>query len=502
MKKTDKSKMRRPKAETPVGFQDYFHDYLAQRKSMMNTIAEVFQRYGFDCLETSAIENLDALGKFLPDLDRPNDGVFAWKDDDKWLSLRYDLTAPLARVVAQYRQSLPTPYRRYAMGPVWRNEKPGPGRFRQFYQCDADTVGSNSVGADAEMIVLVADILGSLGLENTDYRIKINNRKVLDGVLEVAGVIDESGLASHTDIRGMTFRAIDKYDRLGLQGVRNLLGKGREDTSGDFTRGAELTPQQIDLIVSFLTMKQSNSQKIIDELRQLVGSTDIGSEGVFELYQIMDLVANNPNLRNRIEIDTSVVRGLDYYTGPVIEVELTFEITDKKGRVRQFGSVAGGGRYDGLIKRFTGQVIPSTGISIGIDRLMSALAAKKQNSPSPNSIGPILVTVMDPHRLADYFNIANSLRQVGFRSEVFLGTTRNIGKQLKYADARNCPLAIIQGEDEKTRGVIQLKDLHKGTEISKTATLEEWRLRDWQAEINEHDLVTTLRTKYPSLIYS
>ncbi len=232
---------RRPRAETPKGFRDYFGAEVMERQAMLARIAEVYHRYGFDPLETSAVETVEALGRFLPDVDRPNEGVFAWQEDTDWLALRYDLTAPLARVAAQYRNDLPIPYRRYAMGPVWRNEKPGPGRFRQFYQCDADTVGSSSVAADAEICAMLADCLEAVGIPRGDYVVKVNNRKVLNGVMEVAGVLDPSDPERFAEERGIVLRAIDKMDRLGAEGVRALLGAGRKDESGDFAKGAGLS---------------------------------------------------------------------------------------------------------------------------------------------------------------------------------------------------------------------------------------------------------------------
>ncbi|MEC8796265.1 MAG: ATP phosphoribosyltransferase regulatory subunit, partial [Pseudomonadota bacterium] len=236
-------KAPRPKAETPKGFRDYFGSDVTERKEMLDKIAEVYHRYGFDPLETSAVETVEALGKFLPDVDRPNAGVFAWQeeDDGDWLALRYDMTAPLARVAAQFRNDLPNPYRRYAMGPVWRNEKPGPGRFRQFYQCDADTVGSASVAADAEICAMLSDALETVGIPRGDYIVRVNNRKVLNGVMEVAGVLDPSDPTKFEEERGIVLRAIDKIDRLGPEGVRALMGEGRKDDSGDFTKGAGLT---------------------------------------------------------------------------------------------------------------------------------------------------------------------------------------------------------------------------------------------------------------------
>ncbi len=489
--KSKKQKIVRPKAETPQGFQDYFGETHKFRIQMMNDIAKVFNKFGFDPLETPAIEYLDSLGKFLPDLDRPNEGVFAWKDEEKWLSLRYDMTAPLARVAAQYRNTLPSPYRRYAMGPVWRNEKPGPGRFRQFYQCDADTVGSSNVAADAEMAVLTSEILDAMGMAKKDYLIKINNRKILDGILVVAGVLEEGNAESDSETRSGIFRAMDKLDRLGPKGVRLLLGKGRLDESGDYTKGAGLTGNQIDPIMSFLELGNQSNTEILDKLRDLVAETDIGSEGVYELNEILDCInAQNSNMDNFV-IDTSIVRGLDYYTGPVLEAELTFEIFDEKGRRKRFGSVAGGGRYDDLVKRFIGQKVPATGVSIGIDRLIAARESRQAEKIKVR--GPVLVTVMDRHRMTDYQKMVADLRKAEIKSEVFLGNARNFGKQLKYADTRNCPIAIIQGEEERNKGVVLIKDLELGSKISETASLDEWKSRDWQQEVKVENLIPTIK---------
>ncbi|MFT5363089.1 MAG: histidyl-tRNA synthetase, partial [Dinoroseobacter sp.] len=247
-------KQPRPKAETPKGFRDYFGADVTERKAMLDKIAEVYHLYGFDALETSAVETVEALGKFLPDVDRPNEGVFAWQEDEgadkpgDWMALRYDLTAPLARVAAQYRNDLPVPYRRYTMGPVWRNEKPGPGRFCQFYQCDADTVGAPSVAADAEICAMLSDTLEAVGIARGDYIVRVNNRKVLNGVLEVAGLSGDESEAA----RGIVLRAIDKLDRLGPDGVRALLGEGRKDESGDFTGGAGLATAKAEIVMGFM----------------------------------------------------------------------------------------------------------------------------------------------------------------------------------------------------------------------------------------------------------
>jgi len=542
-------KTPRPKAETPKGFRDYFGAEVTHRSEMLGKIAAVYHRYGFDALESSAVETVEALGKFLPDVDRPNEGVFAWQEDsdsDKpgdWLALRYDLTAPLARVYAQHQNELPKPYRRYAMGPVWRNEKPGPGRFRQFYQCDADTVGAPSVAADAEICAMLADCLEEVGIERGDYIVRVNNRKVLNGVLEVAGLSGDD----KDNERGIVLRAIDKLDRLGPEGVRALLGEGRKDESGDFTKGAGLSELQIARVMSFvnahsdvaskLAREASNAEnegdaeraelltharystdpsfsdreakvmfgkarhiwnkRMLDHLDDLIrGSSQsepsmIGWEGVQELWQIFDLMQAGGYSDCRFLIDPSVVRGLGYYTGPVYEAELTFEIKDDKGRTRNFGSVAGGGRYDDLVKRFTGQEVPATGVSIGVDRLLAALDAKGRLDTTAN--GPVVVTVMDKARMADYQAMVAELREAGIRAEVYLGNPKNFGNQLKYADKRNSPVAIIEGGDEREKGVIQIKDLILGAKIAESATHEEWKDRPSQYEVPRGDLVAKVR---------
>ena len=490
-------KTPRPKAETPKGFRDYFGAEVTQRAEMLHKIAQVYHRYGFDALESSGVETVQALGKFLPDVDRPNEGVFAWQEDaeaDKpgdWLALRYDLTAPLARVYAQHRNDLPTPYRRYAMGPVWRNEKPGPGRFRQFYQCDADTVGAPSVAADAEICAMLADCLEEVGIDRGDYIVRVNNRKVLNGVMEVAGVLDPANPDNFAHERGIVLRAIDKLDRLGLDGVRALLGAGRKDDSGDFTDGAGLTDEQADVVMGFMQAKRDSGAETVARLRELVAGSETGAQGVDELETIADLMAAGGYGADRVEIDPSVVRGLGYYTGPVFEAELTFEIQDEKGRPRNFGSVAWGGRYDDLVKRFTGQEVPATGVSIGVDRLLAALQAKGRMSAQAE--GPVVVTVMDKARMSDYQAMVAELRQAGIRAEVYLGNPKNFGNQLKYADRRASPVAVIAGGDEFDKGMIQIKDLILGAKIAESATLEEWKDRPSQYEVARGDLVSKVR---------
>ncbi|MBT6097171.1 MAG: histidine--tRNA ligase [Marinovum sp.] len=478
-------KTPRPKAQTPKGFRDYFGAEVSQRTKMLEDIAGVYHHYGFEALESSAVETVEALGKFLPDVDRPNEGVFAWQEEDAdWLALRYDLTAPLARVYAQYRNDLPTPYRRYAMGPVWRNEKPGPGRYRQFYQCDADTVGAASVAADAEICAMLSDTLEAVGIPRGDYIVRINNRKVLNGVLETMGV-------SEVAERDAVLRTIDKFDKVGAAGVSQLLGKGRLDSSGAYIDGVGLSEGQIAPVMAFLTSKAATAAATLANLRGAIGASDIGAEGVAELETIAELVSAGGYGADRIDIDPSVVRGLGYYTGPVFEAELTFEILDEKGCKRQFGSVAGGGRYDDLVKRFTGQAVPATGISIGVDRLLAALREKGRIDATP--AGPVVVTVMDRDRMADYQAMVSELRSAGIRAEVYLGNPKNFGNQLKYADKRNAPVAVIEGGDEKEAGQVQIKDLILGAQIAQNATLEEWKARPSQFTVGRDQLVAKVR---------
>lgn len=489
-------KQPRPKAEPPKGFRDYFGADVAERKAMLDRIAEVYHRHGFDPLESSAVETLEALGKYLPDVDRPNAGVFAWQEEEDggWVALRYDLTAPLARVYAQHRNDLPTPYRRYAMGPVWRNEKPGPGRFRQFYQCDADTVGAASVAADAEICAMLSEALEAVGIPRGDYVIRVNNRKVLNGVMEVAGVLDPADPSKFEEERGIVLRAIDKLDRLGPDGVRALLGEGRKDESGDFTRGAGLSGAQADVVMGFMDARRKDGPSTVARLRELVAGSAMGAEGVDELEEIAALLDAQGYGPDRIIIDPSVVRGLGYYTGPVYEAELTFEILDEKGRPRQFGSVAGGGRYDDLVKRFTGQAVPATGVSIGVDRLLAALRA--QGRGQADTMGPVLVTVMDRDRMADYQAMAAELRAAGIRAEVYLGNPKNFGNQLKYADRRGSPLAIIEGSDEKARGVVTVKDLVLGAKLAAEITSnEEWKAQPAQEDVPRGDLLAHVRAR-------
>jgi histidyl-tRNA synthetase len=455
-------KPQKLKARLPRGFVDREASDIRAVNEMTAKIREVYERYGFDPVETPMFEYTDALGKFLPDSDRPNEGVFSLQDDDEqWMSLRYDLTAPLARHVAENFQEIQLPYRTYRAGYVFRNEKPGPGRFRQFMQFDADTVGAAGVQADAEMCMMMADTMEALGIKRGDYVIRVNNRKVLDGVMEAIGLGGEENAGRRLTV----LRAIDKLDKFGTEGVRLLLGAGRKDESGDFTKGAGLGEEQIDKVLFFVGIKDYAASA--DDLAKLLAGTTKGQEGVDELNTIGALAVSGGYDATRIKIDPSVVRGLEYYTGPVFEAELLFDVTNEKGEKVVFGSVGGGGRYDGLVSRFMGQPVPATGFSIGVSRLMTALKNLGKLG-ADEVIAPVVVCVMDRdvESLGRYQKFVQDLRHAGIRAEMYHGNPKNFGNQLKYADRRGAPLAIIQGGDERAQGVVQIKDLIEGKRLS------------------------------------
>jgi histidyl-tRNA synthetase len=481
----------RLKARLPRGLADRGPAEIAATRRMMETIRQVYERYGFEPVETPAIEYTDALGKFLPVQDRPNEGVFSFQDDDEqWLSLRYDLTAPLARYVAENFDALPKPYRSYRFGWVFRNEKPGPGRFRQFMQFDADTVGSASPAADAEMCMMAADTMEALGIPRGSFVVKVNNRKLLDGLLDSIGLGGEENSGKRLSV----LRAIDKLDRLGRDGVKLLLGPGRKDESGDFTKGAGLSADQVNRILLYLHIGRLTDEAGQRVLWESVGHSAIGNDGITELTRIVNLCISTGYDREEIFIDPSVVRGLEYYTGPVFEVDLTFPIAGDEGKPIRFGSVGGGGRYDGLVSRFRGEPVPATGFSIGVSRLAAALEHLGKLKMQPEH-GPVVVTVFDQDRLADYQNMVAKLRAAKIRAELYLGSGK-FGPQMKYADKRNAPCVVIQGSDEKAKGEVTIKDLIVGAEL---ATLEKGREEHLQKQaeaqfaVAEEKLVEAVR---------
>jgi histidyl-tRNA synthetase len=500
---SESTKQNRPKARLAKGFRDVDANEIRGLKRMLRIIEGVYENYGFEPVEQPFIEYTEALGKFLPDQDRPNEGVFSFQDDDEqWLSLRYDLTAPLARYVAENQQFLPTPFRSYRQGWVFRNEKPGPGRYRQFMQFDADTVGSASPAADAEVCMMAADTMEALGIPRGQYVVRVNNRKLLEGTMQAIGL----GGAENLQRKLTALRALDKLDRLGSDGVKALLGKGRKDESGDFTSGVGLDSFSIDLLLGIIFLNPSRpvfhlehletsygNSAMIEALRKFQNPPALFVEGVDELESMVKLFNASGYSHERISVWPSIVRGLEYYTGPVFECELLTGIEDDFGHPVRFGSVGGGGRYDDLVARFTGQSVPATGFSIGVSRLYSALKLLGKTEDKETT-APVVVLVMDKNALGDYQKLVQQLRAANIRAEMYVGTS-GMKAQMKYADKRGSPLVVIQGGDEKAKGEVTLKDLALGSQLaSGVESREEYASqRLAQVSVPEADLVKAVK---------
>ncbi len=477
----------RPEARSPRGFADRRGPDVAAERRIVARVSEVYERWGFEPLETGAFEYADALGKFLPDADRPNEGVFALQDDDdQWMALRYDLTAPLARFAAQTWETLPKPYRRYAFGPVWRNEKPGPGRFREFVQCDADTVGSDRPEADAEIIAMACEGLKAAGLSEGQAVVRVSNRKLFDGLFDAGGVIDP--------VQRLTaLRAIDKFDRLGWDGVAALLGEGRLDESGDYTKGARLPLSVASTIQAFLGSAREGSRgQTLDAISRVGGLGAAGEAALTELAGIDKALASMGVDEATVRFDPTIVRGLEYYTGAVFEAELLLDTTDEKGRAVRFGSIGGGGRYDDLVARFTGEATPATGFSFGVSRLASALRAAGRNEATTR--GPVVVIVFADADMQHYLDAVAELRRAGIAAELYLGRA-GMKAQMKYADRRGAPAAVMLGGDEIAAGQVTIKDLDAGRALAAgVADNEAWKAaRPGQQTVARNALVPTVR---------
>ncbi|WP_140984152.1 histidine--tRNA ligase [Asticcacaulis tiandongensis] len=480
----------RPEARSPRGFADKRAHEIAIERRLIANVSKVYEDFGFEALQTPAFEYADALGKFLPDADRPNVGVFAQQDDDEqWMALRYDHTAPLARFASQNWDGLPKPFRRYAFGPVWRNEKPGPGRLREFMQCDADTVGTDRPEADAEIIALAV-----AGFKANDLPtvLKINNRKLLNGLLSSLGV---STPAQQLGV----LRAIDKLDRLGLEGVQLLLGAGRKDESGDFTKGAGLNDAAAAAVLSFVAAgrtsegTQADRTTVLNNLAAVLDNSPEGQAGLEDLSRISTALNGLGVDESQAIFDPSIVRGLEYYTGPVFEAELLLETRDEKGRPVAFGSVGGGGRYDDLVARFTGQQVPATGFSFGVSRLAAALALAETGAIKPVR-GPVVIIAFSESDMGDYFKLAAEIRAAGIPAEVYLGRS-GMKAQMKYADRRFSPAAVMLGGDELANGTVTIKDLDLGRELaSQISDNKEWREgRPGQVTLPRSEAIAHLR---------
>ena len=428
-----KDKKNKPSKELPLGFVDRQEKELLIRDFIISNIKEVMIKYGFQYLETPSFEYSESIGKFLPDKDRPDEGVFSFQDEKKWLSLRYDLTAPLARYVAKNYLEIPKPFKRYQLGTVWRNEKPGPGRFREFLQFDADFVGTKSLQADAELCVMISEILEKCGLSKEEYIVKISSRKITEELFKKINI-------DNNDQKLITLRALDKIDRLGWDNVKQLLGEGRKDKSGDFTRGANLSLSNVETIESELKKKSPETEDLLE---------------IFKIFKDYDF--------NNFEFDPSIIRGLEYYTGPIFEVNLKFDVKNNKGQVIQFGSIGGGGRYDNLVSNFGNYEAPATGISIGLDRLVYALIQKKEFKIKQSK--PVVICVFEKNSMKEYISLQTLLRKAEISAEIYPGESK-LKKQMEYANKIKAPAVILYGEDEIKSSKPTLRNLSTGKEKS------------------------------------
>jgi len=471
------SKQKKLKPELATGFRDRKGNELILKDRLIEIIKRNFQLYGFEPLETPGFEISENIGKFLSDEDRPMSGIFGFKDEKDWISLRYDLTAPLARYVSENFDNLSKPFKRYQVGSVWRNEKSGPGRYREFTQIDADVVGTKHVSADADMCVLLADTLNKCGLNKDEYLIKVSNRKLIQGLLEELKITNDSKKLT-------IIRATDKVDRVGISGVKALLGKGRKDKSGDFTKGAGLKENQSEEIINFL--KIDNFSKL-----ENLSSNFFFKEGLRELNEIFELTKLS-EFSDRIVFSPSIVRGIEYYTGAIYEANLLFKVKNKKGEKVEFGSVGGGGRYDDLVARFTQSIYPATGVSIGLDRLLYAISQKEKEKVKNNN--PVVICVFDEKQISEYNKLLTLLRLSNINSEIYYGDG-NLKAQMKYADKRNAPAVILYGDNEIKSGTVTIKNLKLGKETSEEAkTREDWTSsKKTQITVNKENLVNEIK---------
>jgi histidyl-tRNA synthetase len=423
------------------GLRDLLPDQMLARQSMIDTIRGVYELYGFVPLSTPAIEFLDVLSGSAGQ--EAQQSIFrVTNPENEALGLRFDLTVPLARVVAQYAE-LPRPFRRYQVAPVWRADKPDKGRFREFTQFDLDSVGTESEIADTEILAGMADTLDKLGVGR--YLVRFSSRAMLNLLLDFAGIGHEQGV----DV----FRVLDKLDKVGLDKVRLELAQGYKDESGDAIRGVGLTADQIDRIVQFLGIKADARRDVVAQLRDLFKGLEHAPGQIDVVERISNHLYALGYGDDKIALDLSIARGLAYYTGPVFEAILL--------DAPQFGSVFGGGRYDDLVMRFLGQAIPAVGASMGVDRLLSALAYLDRLDKR-KATARVLITNMDHALVDDYLQMTWELRRAGIPTELYIGTAKGPGKQLKYADQYEIPLAILYGSNEKQQGLVTVKNMAVG----------------------------------------
>ncbi len=505
------------------GFRDIDPDINRLRWKVIEAASRVYRSYGFEHWDTPCLEYAECLGKYLPDDDSADEGVYSFRNpeqepvldevgrplrDDQnqvlmeghHLALRYDLTAPLARQYAEqlwadkirgyYKSGAHPPlFRRYQFGPVYRFEaKLDPGRYREFWQLDFDTVGVLDPSCDAEVACVLCDALEAIGLSRSSFEVRVNNRKLHQGLFEKLGFGDDAGLAR--DI----LRVVDKHDKLGIEGVLAELTAGRKDpASGAFIDGLGLAAPLADAVAAYVDSCRDVQGRtaVLERLAPLVEGTVSGSQGLAELRAIDEVLGALGYDERTVVFDPTVARGLAYYSGPVFEVVSKLEYRDDKGRLRRFGSICGGGRYDGLVEQLLQLRVPATGAAIGVDRLVELL----RRSQAVASQAPVLVTVMDKKRLPEYQRIAAELRSAGIAAEVYFGLKRKIKAQFAYADSRGCPAAVIAGGNEFAKGTVSVKDLRLGKELSASIKdREQWtRAQPAQVEVPRAALASTVQ---------
>jgi histidyl-tRNA synthetase len=459
------------------GFRDYLPAQMNARLKLISTIRRVYELYGFQPLDTPAQEYKVTLVGYGEENTKQ---IFTFPNpEEEEVALRFDLTVPLARVVAQYTD-LPLPFRRYQVATVWRADKPDPGRFREFVQFDLDTVGAPGLAADAEILCGMYDTLTALGIRG--FRIRFSSRRVLNALLDFAGIPQD---ASHR-----VFRVLDKLEKVGMASVEAELTKGRVDASGDRIPGLGLAEEQVARIRRFLELPHGTRANNLASVAQLFGGVPSGAGALEELTFLCDSLDTLGIPEENVVLDVSIARGLDYYTGPVFEAVLT--------DAPEFGSVFGGGRYDGLVERFLGRKIPAVGASIGVDRLLAAMQKLGLLTLSPATAG-VLVTVMEPSRIAEYQRLTRELRLAGINAEMYLGEEKGLGKQLQYANRLRIPLAVLVGSDEFAKGEVTVKNLQLGAELQEkknSADRDEWlRLsRTVQTSVPRGDAVAHIRS--------
>ncbi|MEY3368242.1 MAG: hypothetical protein RI973_1397 [Bacteroidota bacterium] len=505
------------------GFRDIDSDLNKLRQQIIQAAAAVYRSYGFQHWDTPVLEYADVLGKYMPDEDTVDKGVYSFRNPEQEpvlnaegheirdvsgqalmenapVALRYDLTAPLARVYAerlwmdvkrgQIAEGKPPLYRRFQYGPVYRYElKLLPGRFREFWQLDFDTVGSDDVATDAEACMILSDALEAIGLPASSYIIRVNNRKVLKGFLASLGI-------DTPELEAAVLRVIDKLDKIGWEDVRLELGPGRMDSSGAAVVGLQLDGEKVDKILGFLklAMGAASREQVLERLEAAVGDHQLAVEGVQELSRMHKLWSALGFDESKIVFDPSLMRGMAYYTGPVFEAESLLTFKDEKGKERKVGSICGGGRYDDLVEKLLGMKVPATGASIGVDRLAELLRLARPGEVRAE--GPVLITWFDEELENTYHQIARDLRAAGLDAEVYCGAYkgfRKMKKQLAYADEKNCPVVILLGTDEAAKGVVSVKNLKLGKELADSISDKQVWISKVQQEVTMDKLVAHIK---------